>query len=186
MPTVPKLKTERLVLRSFQMSDARDVQRYAGEEEVARIALDIPYPFEDGVAEHWISMNRQGFEDGRIANFAITVKGQRGLVGAIGLAIDRRHKRAELGYWVGRPFWGKGYCTEAAREVLRFAFEDLGLNRVYAEHFTRNAASAKVAGKLGMRREGTLRQHVEHWGEFEDVEHCGILREEYESAREKK
>ena len=99
------------------------------------------------------------------------------MIGAVGLRIEREDQRAELGYWIGRPYWNQGYCTEAARAVLDFGFEQLGLNRIYASHFTRNPASGRVMQKLGMTHEGRLRQHVRKWDAFEDVEVYAVLRE---------
>ena len=85
------------------------------------------------------------------------------------------HRRAELGYWVARPFWNQGYASEGARALVRFGFAELGLHRVSAHHYSRNPASGKVMQKIGMRFEGLLRQHVFKWGVFEDIEMYGIL-----------
>jgi [ribosomal protein S5]-alanine N-acetyltransferase len=87
--------------------------------------------------------------------------------------------RAEMGYWIGRPYWGRGYCTEAARELLRYGFENLGLARIFACHFKENEASGRVMRKLGMTREGDLRHHVIKWGVPQDLVLYGILRSEF-------
>jgi len=87
--------------------------------------------------------------------------------------------QAELGFWVAGQAWDKGYATEAARRIVRHDFEELKLNRVYAHHMVRNPASGKVLEKLGMRREGLLRQRVRKWGGFEDVALLAILREDW-------
>jgi RimJ/RimL family protein N-acetyltransferase len=89
--------------------------------------------------------------------------------------VDRRHDNAEIGYWLGAPFWGRGYCTEGARAVVAYGFAVLGLHRIHAMHFTRNAASGRVLEKLGMRFEGCRREHVRKWDAFEDVALYGIL-----------
>jgi len=96
-------------------------------------------------------------------------------MGSIGLEIRREHARAELGYWIGKPYWSQGYVTEAAREVVRFAFDDLGLRRVFAIHFVRNPASGRVMEKIGMAREGELRRHMVKDGHPEDVRIWGIV-----------
>ena len=87
--------------------------------------------------------------------------------------------QAELGFWVAGQAWGKGYATEAARRIVRHAFEELKLNRVYAHHMVRNPASGKVLEKLGMTREGLLRQRVRKWGGYGDVALLAILREDW-------
>ena len=100
----------------------------------------------------------------------------------MGLRIDQAHRRAELGYWIGTPFWGRGIATEAAKEMLRYGFEELRLHRIFAEHFAHNPASGRVLAKIGMKHEGCHRRHVLKWGEFVDAEQYGILREEWKSG----
>ena len=98
-------------------------------------------------------------------------------MGCIGLRdIDRTHLQAELGYWIGVPYWGQGFATEAARAVVGYGFEMLGLNRIYAHHMTRNPSSGRVLERIGMRREGVLRERVLKWGRFEDVVIYAVLR----------
>jgi RimJ/RimL family protein N-acetyltransferase len=91
------------------------------------------------------------------------------LFGAVGLQIEPGHALGELGYWIGVPYWGRGYATEAARALMRYGYSRLGLHRIQARHFLRNPASGRVMEKLGMSREGVLRQSVRKWGRFEDV-----------------
>lgn len=169
------LTTERLVLRPFTLADAPAVQRLAGAREIALNTLLIPYPYPEGAAEAWISKPR----DPNDITFAITLRDTDELVGAMGLAIGREHGRAEIGYWIGVEHWNHGYATEAAREVMRYGFEELNLNRIFAMYFARNAASGRVMQKLGMRHEGSLREHLVKWGERIDVELYGILRRDW-------
>jgi RimJ/RimL family protein N-acetyltransferase len=84
-----------------------------------------------------------------------------------------------MGFWIGVPSWGRGYATEVARRVVGYAFEELKLNRVYAHHMVRNPASGRVLEKVGMRREGLLRQRVRKWGVFEDVVLLAILHDDW-------
>jgi ribosomal-protein-alanine N-acetyltransferase len=175
----PRLQTQRLILRPFNPSDAAIVQRLAGEKGIADTTLNIPHPYPDGAAEAWISSHARRYADGESAIFALVERARGILIGAIGLEISVGHGSAELGYWIGRPYWNHGYCTEAAGTVLRFAFDDLGLNRVQARHFTRNPASGRVMQKIGMSHEGHLRQAVMKWGKFEDLELFAILKEDF-------
>ncbi len=175
----PTLESERLVLRPFDLSDAPRVQLLAGDRAVAATTKNIPHPYEDGMAETWIGGHQERFEKGQLVNFAIVLKHGGELIGAIGLGLSLAQENAELGYWIGKPYWGRGYCTEAARAVLRYAFTELRLNRVHAHHWSNNPASGRVMQKIGMRHEGHLRQHAKKWGEFLDVEAYGILRSEH-------
>lgn len=175
----PVLETERLLLRPFQIEDAAHIQRLAGDRSIASTTLNIPHPYEDGMAEEWIGTHKERYDQGESVILAIQLKEKALLIGAIGLEISRLHQRAELGYWIGKEYWGQGYCTEAARQVLRFGFGTLELDRICASHLTRNPASGKVMQKIGMLHEGNLRKHVLKWGIREDLDLYGILREEW-------
>jgi RimJ/RimL family protein N-acetyltransferase len=172
----PTLRTSRLILRPFAIADAPRVQQLAGAREVALNTIHIPHPYPDGAAEEWISKHEQRIEEGEFS-FAID-DGE--LVGAIGLHMKRGYERAEIGYWLGVPFWGRGYATEAVAAIIRYGFEELKLNRIYAGYFSRNAASGRVMEKNGMKYEGSLRQHVKKWDEYVDVIYYGILRSEWQ------
>jgi RimJ/RimL family protein N-acetyltransferase/SAM-dependent methyltransferase len=171
----PTLRTDRLVLRPFTASDAAEVARLAGSIEVATTTLTIPHPYEPPMADQWIAMHPTWWDRDEQVVFAITREGD-GLVGAVGLVIERAHRRGELGYWVGVPFWNQGIATEAARAVIAFGFTSLDLNRILARHLTRNPSSGRVMAKLGMRFEGVQRQHVVKWGVPEDLVEYAIVR----------
>ena len=180
MATRPTLTTERLILRPFVPEDAADVQRLAGDRAIADTTLNIPHPYEDGMAEEWISTHQRMFDEDKGLTLAVTAKHGGDLIGAISLmGINRRFSRAELGYWIGKPYWNEGYCTEAGLAVLKYGFEEMGLNRIFATHLARNPASGRVMVKLGMTYEGTQRQHASRWDRFEDLVLYGILASEW-------
>ena len=175
----PQLKTQRLLLRALRLADAPRVRRLAGERAVASTTVRIPHPYEDGMAEQWIHEQQRRYRSGQEVSFAIVLRSRICLIGSIGLRLNPQHCRGELGYWIGKPYWNRGYATEAAEAVLRYGFETLGLHRICAYHFRRNRASGRVLEKIGMIPEATLRQHVSKWGTFEDLEGYGILRSKY-------
>ena len=177
----PTLETERLILRPIMDSDAADVQRLAGDEAIADTTLNIPHPYDILRAKEWIESLHPQFEKGTRTVFAIVARQSETFMGAIELRIDRRFQRGELGYWIGKPHWNNGYCTEAGRAILEYGFVRLSLNRIYGSHFSRNAASGRVLLKLGMLHEGHARQHVKKGDRFEDIETYGILKEEWEA-----
>lgn len=170
----PTLETERLILRPFTVADAPAVQRLAGEKTIADNTLNIPHPYADGMAEAWIGSHDAALARGESLVLAVTLSGE-GLIGAIGLNLDRPNRRGELGYWIAVPHWGRGFATEAAKAVIRYGFQSLGLNRIEANHLTRNPASGRVLAKVGMRLEGVHRQHVLKNGVFEDLARYAIL-----------
>jgi len=183
IPQLP-LQTPRLALRAFRLTDAPVVRELAGDVDVARNTLNIPHPYGREDAEAWIASHPNQLERREAVTYAVTRPPEGGLVGAVGLILDLDHDRAELGYWIGRPYWGRGYATEAARAVVAWGFESLGLNRIHASHFPRNPASGEVLRKLGMRHEGTLRQHVRKWDALLDLEVYGLLRADFGKGSE--
>jgi RimJ/RimL family protein N-acetyltransferase len=146
------------------------------------MTASIPHPYPDGAAEEWISSHQAGFEEGTLFNYAIVLKESGQLVGAIGLGVRKGDHRAEIGYWVGKPYWNRGYCTEAGRVMIAFGFEALELNRIQGRYMATNPASGRVLEKLGMVEEGTHRQVCYRFGSYHDLVMCSILREEYEAG----
>src|SRR5262249_22740568 len=130
MTDATTLNTTRLLLRRFELSDAPRLQELAADRRVAATTLRIPHPYEDGMAEAFIAGSRQRFAAGQSPTFAIVKRETEELVGAISLEIEATHARAELGYWIGTPYWGHGYATEAGRAIVQYAFDDLKLNRI--------------------------------------------------------
>jgi len=174
----PILHTQRLTLRAHTLDDAPAIQRLCGAYEVALNTLMIPHPYPDGAAEEWIAKQQEEFDANRSVNFVID-NGE--VAGGIGLAA-KGDAIAEIGYWIGVPFWNRGYASEAAIEVVRYGFEERGLERIYAQYFSRNAASGRVLQKAGMQYEGTLRRHLKKWDEYVDLVCYGIVREDWLSA----
>lgn len=179
---LPTIETERLTLRPFRLSDASDIQRLAGERDIADTTMNIPHPYEDGMAEEWIASEEVACDAGKSITLAIVLRDDACLVGAVGLKIERDHDKAELGYWVGKPFWSCGYATEAARALLDYGFGELRLNRIHAAHMASNPSSGRVMEKLGMLYEGTARQDLKKWGRREDLVSYAILREDWSDA----
>ena len=178
----PSLTTERLTLRAFDERDAPAVQSLAGDRAIADTTLSIPHPYEDGVAEWWIGQQHEQFEAGTHAIFAVERATDQQLLGAISLTIERDMSAAELGYWIGQPFWNDGYATEAALRIVEYAFVDLDLNRISSRHLVRNPASGRVMQKIGMQHEGTLREATVKWERFEDLELYSLLRREWRGS----
>lgn len=175
------LATERLQLRPLAPVDAPRIQLLAGDEAVSATALGIPYPLTAEDASVWVQEAQTGWASGRDYVFALIDKAEGIMIGSAALTVNPESKRADLGYWLGRAWWGQGYATEAASRLIQFGFEELRLNRIYANHNGGNFASGRVMQKIGMKYEGTLREHVWHRGRFVDLIYYGLLRSEYEA-----
>jgi len=185
MHEVPRLSTDRLVLRPFEVIDGPAVERLAGAREVADTTLTIPHPYPAGGAAQWIARHAGAWERRENLALAICTQGpSSALLGAISLHLSLPHQHGEIGYWIGAASWGKGFATEAAQALVAYAFGELRLHRIEGRHFTRNPASGRVLQKLGMRLEGVHRDAFLRWGEFEDVAVYAVLCSEHgESSR---
>ena len=145
-----KLETERLILRPPQESDAAAMAPLANNLTLTKNTVSMPYPYTLDDARAFITRSRERRAKGADFPFAIFKKAGMTLIGAVGVHPERNF---ELGYWIGEPFWGQGYATEAARRVVRFAFEELNANKIVAGWYHDNPASGRVLEKLGFRHE---------------------------------
>jgi ribosomal-protein-alanine N-acetyltransferase len=169
--TPPGISTPRLRLRALGSDDSRAVHAYAFDPDVARF---MP----------WRPLGTEGFAKGLInlmtqpdyLNWAVTAPPADLAIGMVFLhSFSRQHRKAEIAFSLAKSHWRLGLATEAAQAVLRFAFHELGLNRVEALCMPENAASLRVIGKLGMRREGTMRNAHYRYDGFHDMELFALL-----------
>ena len=179
MSTQPTLATPRLKLRPYTEADIPELLPLIGTREVAATTLRIAHPYTEQDAKAFLELAK----DPDKLWLAITLRSDGRQIGGIGLRVEKQHQHAELGYWLGVPFWGHGYATEAAADILRYGFETLALHRIFASHFKHNPASGRILKKVGMKYEGCQREHLLKWDRFVDSELYGLLRREWE-ARE--
>ncbi len=167
--------TDRLVLRPYRLSDADAVLAHATDPEWAQY-LPVPIPYGPADAAQFIA--RQLLLD-RSKNPAWAITLNADLVGGINVRLDLENSVGEMGYSTARWIWGKGVATEAARAVVDSVFKLLPVNRIRAMAKLRNQASQRVMEKIGMRREGVLRQNRVVRGEAIDEAWYGVLRKEW-------
>jgi RimJ/RimL family protein N-acetyltransferase len=180
MTSPPTLQTERLRIRPYSEADIPELVRLIGTREVAATTLRIAHPYSEQDARAFLELAKEPDK----LWLAVTLRADGRQIGGIGLRVELQHQHAELGYWPGVSYWSQGYATEAAREVLRYGFEDLALHRIFASHFKHNPASGKILKKIGMRHEGSQREHLRKWDQFVDSELYGILRREWQISGE--
>jgi 8-oxo-dGTP diphosphatase len=140
-----RLETARLVLRPLGLEDAPAVQQFAGDWEVARFTGAIPHPYPDGAAAEWIA----GLAAEDEVVLAVGRRGDGELLGCIGLRPRLEQREAVFGYWIGRPFWGRGYASEALQALVDHAFQTYDIDRVRAAAMPENRASIRVQEKVG-------------------------------------
>ena len=175
----PRLETQRLILCEQNERYASQMAALANIPEISQNLSSMPYPYVIEDAHDWIAHAKKGYEAGELMSFAIIEKSSGDYMGNIDIMLDSKDMHGTLGYWLGKPYWGKGYMSEAAREMLRYGFEVLGYRRMYAVHFKTNPASGRVMEKIGMQLEGIRRQHFKKGEIYYDLCDWGILREEF-------
>ena len=175
-PTIPAITTTRLQLRGFGAIDAEAVAALAGDAEVSRYLLQVPHPYPRPLADEWIASHAEIWSRGGGPTWAIERRRDRRVIGAVSLHWMPRHDRSELGYWLGRRYWGRGYGRESAAAAVGFGFEVLGVRRVYAQHLGGNDRSATVLQAIGMTAEGVRRDHIKKAGAYHDLHGYAVLR----------
>jgi RimJ/RimL family protein N-acetyltransferase len=175
------IETERLTLRPYRLQDVADVFSYASDPKWARFLPAVPQPYTKKDAEKFIAgqilLDPETHQCWALSQNEV-------VIGGIDLRFDFEHQVGELGYSIAQTHWGKGLVAEVAGAVIDAAFTAYpDLNRIRAWADSRNAGSLRVMEKLGMIREGTLRQNYVNRGEFVDQVWCGILRSEWEGKK---
>lgn len=176
---LPTLPTDRLILRPLTLEDAEDVYAYASDPMVARWVLWHQHSSLSDSVMYVKSVLRK-YANGDCAEWGLELKESGRVIGTCGFVnLDTEHRRAEIGYALGQPYWGRGLATEAARATVSFGFRQLNLNRIEARCATLNTPSELVMARIGMRYEGTLRQQLFVKGRFADMKLYAILRADF-------
>jgi ribosomal-protein-alanine N-acetyltransferase len=179
---LPTINTARLSLRWISAKDVDDFYGIYSNPEVMRYWSTPPLP-DRSAASKLISEIHEGFERRELLKWGIALRSEDTLIGSVTLFhLDFTHRRAEIGYALGRPYWGKGYMQETLRAVISYAFEVLNLHRIEADVDPRNAASIRTVERLGFQREGYLRERWQVNGEIQDALFYGLIRPDWETT----
>ncbi|QPC45893.1 GNAT family N-acetyltransferase [Mangrovibacillus cuniculi] len=179
---VPKLETERLILREIKQKDAQALFSIFSLKEVTQYyGQDTMKSVEE--AENLVAMFQKGYEDKRGMRWGIELKDRPGLIGTIGFNnLLGKYKRAEVGYEIHPDFWRSGYTSEAVREMVDYGFNKLNLTRIGAVVFLENEASNNLLRKLGFQEEGILRDYIYQDGQPNDVFMYSILKSQRDDS----
>jgi 8-oxo-dGTP diphosphatase len=164
-PPFESLTTDRLALRAWKSSDAASLHRLLNDWEVIRTLAVVPFPYSRELADEWVASSATRLAQGEAYQLAITgtENGTELLVGGIGLRLGGAKRVAELGYWVGRAYWGHGVASEAAGRLARWGLANLDIDRIEASAATENAGSIAVLRKIGFRHVGEgMKMSVAH------------------------
>ncbi len=173
------IRTERLLLRRYHAGDTADIWRnYATDEQVTRFLSWRPYT-DIAVLQRFIDAQISAYSDDTVYSWVIEQEGQ--VIGSLSVThSDEVNGSCEVGYCLGRAFWGQGIATEAMLGLLRFLFDEVGYRRICAKHDAENPASGRVMVKCGMRQEGRLRKYyLRHDGTTSDALLYALLSDEF-------
>ena len=178
------LKTERLVLRDYKKGDESTLRKAVDNLKVSRYLAAVPHPYSKKDADWFVGHCIEESKKKPRENYelAISILDKDAVLGCVGLTkVNEFNGTATMGYWLAEDHWRNGYMFEAAREIIRFAFEDLGLRRINIEAFVGNEASNCLIKKLGFRFEGTqLKSHkIKATGKVVDAHIYGMLKSEW-------
>ena len=176
---LPTIEAERIRLRWISADDVDAFYAIYSNPEVMRYWSTPPLANRDQ-ARKLVDEIHESWKRRAILKWGIALRSDNQLIGSITLFnLDFTHRRAEIGYALGREYWGHGYMNEALMTVLKYAFEVLELHRIEADVDPRNAASIKTVERLGFQREGYLRERWQVNGEIQDAYFFGLLRQEW-------
>ncbi|GIN73699.1 alanine acetyltransferase [Bacillus sp. J14TS2] len=175
---MPVLETERLRLRKLKETDVEDVFYYGSDAEVSRyVTWDRHQTIID--TKRFLEFAKGRYAEKQVAPWGIEWKETGKIIGTIDFIWwNPKHRSAEIGYVLSRDFWGRGIMTEAAKEVIRFGFEEMDLMRIQARCLVENIGSSRVMEKAGMSFEGILRKAMFTKGKHWDIKIYSILWEE--------
>ena len=168
----PTIISKRLQLRPFSDDDAVETSRLAGDQKIIATTFSIPEQYTESKALKWIKSHRDKWQNRDEIVYGICVHNSAQIMGAVSL-FDIQDEAAELGYWIGVPYWNNGYATEAASTLIDYAFEYFNFNFIHARYLKSNPASGVVLNKIGMSltKEDKAK---DRYGEWVDYCYCGL------------
>lgn len=174
-----RCNTSSLLLKPFTLTTANDFSLQANDPKVQATDINFSLPFTPAHAQEAIRRYINEWNLKQCYYFAIYLNETSSFIGGISLRVHTEHNLADMGYWIGSAFWGKGYTTLAAREITKLAFIEFGVDKLYAQHMSHNPASGRIMQKIGMTQEGILRNHWLKEGQRYDLVMYGLLREDF-------
>lgn len=173
----PDLETARLELTPYRVEDAAWLMALIDSHDVVRWT-GLPFPFDEDTATKWIERTLDGFRDGTRTGWAVRLRETGEPVGGGSVRLNARMPIATIGFWLGRPYWGRGLGGELARTLTDWSFDELGARRVDADCVAENVASQRILERCGFELEGRQREGFERDGAIHDLLLFGALRSE--------
>lgn len=174
------LEGPNVLLRGLRLSDVNDLYTTIRGKDVVRWTVTIPWPYKKKHAVSFVRKSRRKIQRKTDYHLGIVLRKTNRAIGVIALQeVNGHSKSAEMGYWLGKKYWNKGYMTEAAKLMLAFGFEELKLHRISLKLFEKNIGSKRVAEKAGFKKEGVLRDARYRHGAWHNELRFGMLAREW-------
>ena len=181
---LPRLETARLILRAVTMGDVEDIFAYSSDEEVTRFLRWGPHRTREDTESYVREVLRE-YKEGADGPWGVEYRETGRVIGSLHLMnLSAQHRKAEIGFALSRSYWNRGLMSEAVARVLKYSFEQIGLNRIEGFPLVENWAGIRVIEKVGMQREGVLRGYQFQKGAFRDFVVYAMLRHQYPKRRE--
>ncbi len=171
---------ENIKLRNYKLGDANDIYQNVKDKEIVKWTINIPHPYSKKHAIKFIRKSKYNLKKKKEYNFGIALKESNKIIGNISfIKIDWKNRRAELGYWLGKKYWKKGYMTQAIKLILDYSFKKLNLHSVCADIFKENIASRRVLEKCEFKLEGEMREVIYRYTKWQNYLKYSILESEF-------
>ncbi len=174
------IETKRLIIRALQIDDANEIYKNINNEQVSRWTANVPHPYTLENAHDFIEYSNIAIENDKKLDLGIILKETGKLIGCAGFVdLDLKNNNAEIGYWLGEKYWGKGIMSEAVFAIIKYGFDNLKLHKIYGKHISENINSKRIFEKLGFKEEGLLREQVLKKGKYFDKKYWGLLKDDF-------
>ena len=178
---MPELHTERLTLTKMKVSHSADMYEYASDPAVTKYLLWSPHD-DPSYTKRYLKQIQASYKNGSFYDWALILRATGKMIGTCGyISFDTANNSTEVGYVINPAYWGNGYAAEALREVIRFGFVDLRMNRIQARFIKGNDSSLRVMEKAGMTFEGFLRESMYIKDGYKDIGYASITYSEFTS-----
>lgn len=173
---IPNLETNRLVLRKLEVSDAEEYFSVLSDPEtIKHTRWDLFNTVEDSIA--YLIYLEQKYQSRQAFHWGIIEKDSQKLIGRVAfISFDEENDRTEIGYVISKHYWNKGFISEAIQELIKYGFNELGVNRIEARCNEDNIGSERVMQKVGMKFEGILREQLKMKGNYKNQKHYSLIR----------
>lgn len=181
---IPLISNNTITLRKLLLSDIDNFIINVNNPKISDQIINIPFPYSEDDFVFRLNFINEAVKKSERYIFAITYNANHiedEVIGEIGIHLDKSNNKAEIGYWIAEKYWGRGIATIAVNEIIKFGFESLNLNKIFATHYLNNPASGKVLIKNGMQLEGEFYDHYKINNEYKSVKSYGITKKQYSS-----